>query len=681
MKKLTKHIAFLAACLLLLAYGETAYASSAYIYNAKEEAIAIVSPYSVQRVISGASLQIGEFNAPKDVFAYENTLYVLDSGNSRIVVLHEDFSLKEQITPSDSAGNPLTFADAMGVCVDKGSVFVADKAAKCVYVLDMNGKETGRLTAPDPALLPPDFDYTPTKVLVNSAGVIHVLSSNTYSGALQFSQDKQFVGFFGSEKVEVTPGLMIDMLWRKILTQKQQEGMKRYVPATFINFDADEKDFIYTVRQTGTEFAQVRCLNPLGINILPEIKFGERETVYDRENKIAISSLIQDVTVDNMGFISIIDSSKGRVFQYDQRSQMLFAFGGRGYTEGSFQMPAAIENIGDRLVVLDESLSNLTVFVPTDFGAAIRQGMKLYNEGKYEECEPYWNTVLKSAGYYGPARSGMGKIYEKQGQYQKAAKEYELAFDSQGYSDAFRQVRDSEIRRFFPVIMISVLLLLLGMVWLSLRVAKHRKSEYNLTAGRFSWPFYCMLHPFRSYDYMKEKKNGSFKVSCIIVGLLFFFRLVYVQGAGLLFEQGELNVPLELFKTVGVFVIWVLCNWAVTTLTDGEGTLKEVWVFSAYALLPYVLALPLLTLLSNLLTLDEGVFFYTASGVVALWTAINLLMAFKEVHRFTVSKTVATTAVSMGAVVISAVLITIVYSMFAQLVGFVSTVVNEVSLR
>ena len=128
-------------------------------------------------------------------------------------------------------------------------------------------------------------------------------------------------------------------------------------------------------------------------------------------------------------------------------------------------------------------------------------------------------------------------------------------------------------------------------------------------------------------------------------------------------------------------MVWILCNWAITTLMDGEGKFKEIWVFSSYALIPYVFALPILTILSNILVLEEGAFLSIAVSIVLIYTLINETMALKEVHQYSLFKTIFTALIAIGTIILVALLITIVYSMFSQLVTFVLTIINESKLK
>lgn len=143
------------------------------------------------------------------------------------------------------------------------------KKAPAVYVADPQGRVTGTVGAPPADKVEEGFEYTPSKVVVDSAGILYILSANTYSGALQYGSDYQFIGFYGSERVEVTFDLLVQRIWKKLLSEKAASGIQRSVPTSFINFDIDAENFIYTIRGgTGLGSGQIRKLNPQGTNIL-----------------------------------------------------------------------------------------------------------------------------------------------------------------------------------------------------------------------------------------------------------------------------------------------------------------------------------------------------------------------------------------------------------------------------
>lgn len=54
----------------------------------------------------------------------------------------------------------------------------------------------------------------------------------------------------------------------------------------------------------------------------------------------------------------------------------------------------------------------------------------------------------------------------------------------------------------------------------------------------------------------------------------------------------EINILYTLGATIGLYLMFVVVNWAVTTLMDGKGKLREIFCATSYALIPGVLRLP-----------------------------------------------------------------------------------------
>ena len=674
-----------ACCLLALlavltlipsrASAEAAYPS--YTYNGNGQPAPTAVPYEATIVLNTDSLGIGPLDGPTDLYVTdEGEIFVLDAGNDRVVVLRKDFQADRVIIPTDDEGEPLDFKSPSGisVCAD-GTILLCDRKGKAVYILDEDGKQLRKVEKPDSSILPKNFQFQPVKAEMDSGGILYVVSSGSYSGALQFDVDGSFMGFYGSEEVDLTLKVLLDHFWKNILSDEAAEDISRTVPVEFISFCIDKKDFIFTIRK-GNEVnsGQVRKLNAKGDNVLDDTKvFGDRTD----------SALLADLVVDDKGFITIIDSGTGRVMQYDPDGELLYAFAGKGSQAGTFSTPAAVESIGDSLLVLDKDRGLITLFTPTEFAKNVRLGTLLYRDGRYKEAMEPWQAVLTRDNNYALANIGMGKIYEGLGDYPAAMDYYEKGDVKNFYSDAFEKNRADLLRENFALVMLAVLIVIaVPMVLLNRKpVAKER-----YTGGRLKrkYPFYCLLHPLTGYDDLKSERSGSFWLATLIVAALFLVSVLAHQLTGFAFNTNrtdELNLWVILCSTVGVFIAFVTCNWAVTTIMDGEGSFGEIWVFSAYALLPLVLVGGALIVLSNVLTLDEATFYYAIQWIGYGWTAICMFIAIREVHQYTLVKTLVTLAITFAGLVIVVVIAAIVYSVFGQLISFISTIWSEITLH
>ena len=161
-------VTILAGCLVHSA--SAAQTSYSYVYTSKDESVPTALAYEPVRAVSGIDIGAGMLNKPQDMVVYQNETYVLDGENQRIVVLDRELKLQRIVTPKNADGSELLFQNALGIYVNGETLYIADRGAKMVYLLDGNGVLTNTIPSPDPAMLPPDFHYEPSKVLVSSKG-------------------------------------------------------------------------------------------------------------------------------------------------------------------------------------------------------------------------------------------------------------------------------------------------------------------------------------------------------------------------------------------------------------------------------------------------------------------------------------------------------------------------------
>jgi hypothetical protein len=137
----------------------------------------------------------------------------------------------------------------------------------------------------------------------------------------------------------------------------------------------------------------------------------------------------------------------------------------------------------------------------------------------------------------------------------------------------------------------------------------------------------------------------------------------------------------EVVNTFVVIIIWIAANYLVSTISDGEGRVRDVIIGSAYSLFPYILfALPI-ALISNVLTLNE-IFIYSFSvQIMWFWAGMMLFIMVKEIHNYSFSETVRNILMTLFTMALFLLAGYILYVLFNQLFDFISAIVQEVGLR
>ena len=296
-----------------------------YEYDANGNSTSAPVGYELNRRISGADMALTDsLNNPTDIF-YDNgdNIYILDAGNSRIIITDTEFRVKRIFdTFCDKNGSEISFTDAMGITVDKkGYMYIADTQNTRVLIMNAEGDVVNILTRPDEVLENTDMPFAVTKVLVDNNDRLMVLAPSINLGAFVYDKDGEFIRFYGSNEVSLSIGESISNFFKAFLSKEGRKSLISKVPASFSNFDIDKTGFIYTVTDTAEEIkGAVRRLNfQSSETISEEMVFGDLEVgtaLAESDSNTGAITQFTDVDVDSEGFINLLDKTGGKVFQY-----------------------------------------------------------------------------------------------------------------------------------------------------------------------------------------------------------------------------------------------------------------------------------------------------------------------------------------------------------------------------
>ena len=208
--------------------------------------------------------------------------------------------------------------------------------------------------------------------------------------------------------------------------------------------------------------------------------------------------------------------------------------------------------------------------------------------------------------------------------------------------------------------------------------------RFDLDLPAWKWPFYVMRHPFEGYDDLRWKKGYNMKVAWVIVIAFFIISVASAQLTGFLFNDTYVkvfNIVPYFSSSIILFLTWVVGNWSLCTLFDGEGTMKNIFCVSAYALLPYLFYEVIVIIASNFLLRTEGGFitFFRYLGIV--WSVVLMISAMKTVHQYSIPKTLVAMLFTIVAMVIILFLAVLLLTLFQQVFVFGYSVYTELMYR
>lgn len=421
-----------------------------YTYTYDWYGVQMKSPdaYTVEDFLLGSALGIGNFLDPKGLFVRGEKIYIVDSGNSRIVVVNKDFQLERVIDRVIIDGEESTFKNPQDVFVSEDEqLYICDTDNYRILHVDKDLNLIKIYTKPEDETLAANQNFIPLKCVVDTTGRLYLLAGNINKGLMEFDRDGNFTAYVGANKVKVS---FFQSLQKRLMTKAQRARMELFVPTEYSNIAIDSENFIYATTTTFDydevdegSAKPIRKLNSLGNDIL--IRNGYWEPVGDiywgNAGDVQGPSRFEDVTAMDNDTYFLLDRVRGRIFGYDFQGNMLYAFGGLGNKKGYFQYPVAIDHMGTDLIVLDNRAASVTRFTLTEYGELINKGLAEYKEGRYDESSDYWRQVLQINGNYDLAYIGIGRSLLRQEQYYEAMQYFKAKVDDVNYSKAFAQYR------------------------------------------------------------------------------------------------------------------------------------------------------------------------------------------------------------------------------------------------
>lgn len=460
-----RSILILAAALIFAGLSpKSAHASpyEGYAYSYWGEAVQSPIAYLPSRSVTGQDIGIDPLSAPNDMFAAsDGKLYVLDSGNGRIVVLNGELEAVSQIQGFNNDGKQDSFNAPEGIFVtEAGHIYVADTENRRIVELDGRGTFIREIGPPKSEVLSDSFEYFPRKVVVDKAGRIYVVARGVFDGIIEFDSDGVFTGFMGTNPVQFDP---VDLFWKTVSTKEQREKMIRFVPIEFNNVDVDRDGFIFTTTADKLAAVPVKRLNPSGIDVLRVNGNWGPIGDFSRERSAFI-----DIEVSGNGVYRTLDSTRGRIFTYNEDGNLLYVIGQLGSQRGTFKNPVAIESFGNAIYVLDRDLGMITEFAATKFGGLVNEANGLYSIGKHNDAAKLWEQVLRLDANYEMAYVGIGKSMLRQGEFKQAMSYLKLGNDREYYSKALTKYRREYMRDNFGIYM-TILIALIAVVFFARR--------------------------------------------------------------------------------------------------------------------------------------------------------------------------------------------------------------------
>ena len=642
------------------------------------------------------------FEGITDIYSNEKgEVFLLCGEYSRLVYINSDLTSGREIPVIDSAGNPVNFKGAQGIyCDNLGNLYISDTANARVIITDANGGVTRILEEPKSDLIPSDFLYQPIAVEKDDQGYTYILSLGCYYGALMYTPEYEFMGFYGPNTVKSNALDTLSYLWDKLTsTEEKKTSSVKKLPYSFSDIAFDPEG--YMVTSTGAvssniyaekNIGQIKKISHNGANILykRDLK-GDSSSSTDvdfLDAAFITGSSVQSLTsveVSDDDYIFALDSGRGFVYIYDSECNLMSAFGGglgEGDRLGTFIKPVALTLCKDKLLVADSGKYSITIYEPTEYGNLIRKAQSLYINGDYNEANETWKEVLSMNRNCQLAYRGIAMGHYNEGDYEAALEAAEIAADYAVYDLAWQEIVTKFVADYFVLLLLIIVAILVAVIFVVRYFKKRDKKLINNPKMKLflSTP----VHPFAAFEDLKYKKLGSVKIATVVLVLFYVASVLNVISSGFLYSNTLLRNYNSLFTiggTFGLVLLWSVSNWLVCSMFEGKGTFKDVYVGTCYSLLPWVIFQFVKMGLSHLLPLSVAGIVTGLGTVMLIYTFFLLSIAMMKVHEYDFFKFLLTGLVIAFFMILIVFIILMCAILIAQFWSFIASIYEEVVHR
>lgn len=601
----------------------------------------------------------------------EGYMYILDSGNGRVVVSDMEANLV------DTFGEGI-LVNPKGMYVTKDlTCYVADRDARSIFVFDRNGELIQTYGKPDHPLYGSTQDFLPLKIVVNESGTMYIICESNNNGIVQISpvEGGTFLGYFGTNS---TSASLWRIIWRAIQTDAQRAKSQGNLPSTPDNMAIDEKGLIYTVTR-GEEYDTLKRLNIAGVNMI------ECDAYEEVPAAVAVGNH------DNV----FVASTNGYIYEYNNEGELLFVFGGSDDGQQRIGLSTKVEAIqigkDDKIYVLDSDKAQIQIFEPTEFTNYLHEALYLFSKGRYTESKEPLNEVLRMNNLFDYANMAMGKALLQEENYEEALEYAKLAKDYDGYSDAFWEIRNEWLKRN----LVTVIFVIIGL-WLAKKLLTWGDKKWGILKGpkavlqkignlklvkELGYMFFFMRHPMDGCYGIKRQNKVSLASANVMLFIGILFYIINKYFCGFLFKnvrEGYYDIFSDVVLLLVALLLITGCNYLMCTINEGEGKLKHIYCSFIYSLTPYLVFMPVIFAISHVVTYNEAFFVEFASMFMYIWIAILVFISIREINNYTIKETVKIICLTVFTILIALLLAFIIYVLWAQVIDFIQSLFGEV---
>lgn len=198
------------------------------------------------------------------------------------------------------------------------------------------------------------------------------------------------------------------------------------------------------------------------------------------------------------------------------------------------------------------------------------------------------------------------------------------------------------------------------------------------------FPAYILIHPLKGFEEFKRYGRGKIGIGVAFVIITVILNILKFQYSGFVVNDTnirDLKSFAQVIYVIGAVLVISVANWSVTTLFDGKGNYKYIFMMVCYCLYPYIWANLIGMVLSNVLATEEVMIYRLIIGIGWFLTGYLFFFGIISIHEYGLGQCLLTILFTLVAALIILFVGILVFDLFQKIYGFVYQIYQEITMR
>lgn len=205
-----------------------------------------------------------------------------------------------------------------------------------------------------------------------------------------------------------------------------------------------------------------------------------------------------------------------------------------------------------------------------------------------------------------------------------------------------------------------------------------------VTKDKLHYWGYSLLHPFDGFFEIRFRNHGSLLIATLLLIAYAVLNCLKFQYTGFVMNMNNIHEmdALSLFiSVISVVALFVVSNWTITTLFNGKGKMKDIYIVVCYSLSVLIVGDIIVTIGSNFVATEEVMILTSVQMLCYAYFVFLVVAGLTTIHEYGFGGSIMSIIMSIVAAAIILFIGILLFTMVERMVSFFASVFEELMRR